>query len=507
MVGFARNKLGAYERAIDILADRFARRPAAGTIREIFDLVERAKARAFLENVYEARIEITESGVSAMKERQKAVSENISVLTARLTGRLGSRQDEQDLKDELELEEDEYLRIVSEIRTRGTPREENWSRNVSDIGDIQRMLAADDSVLLEYFLGPHRSYLIVVSPDDLKFHVLPARAQIESSLRGYLKWTSDPASDLTSGFVPSERIGRELIPCCSEGTVGKATAVIVIPDGILHHLPFEALMVRDASGPKYLIECMAVSYCPSASALVLLKSADTPAYWKKALLAIGGPVYSRKEGGDSPAIRQDGLSGEGTRPSPLPFSRKEVLDIAGLFPAHSADVLAGQEANETRIKRTALGDYRMIHFACHGSVDERYPSRSALALSAEETSENDGLLQMREIYGLTMNADMVVLSACQTARGNLEKSEGSMGLARPFFFAGARSVIASLWQVHDKATVVFMHELYKNLIAGRSAGEALRSAKIRMLKSSWKHPFYWASFMLQGDSSALRTME
>ena len=81
-----------------------------------------------------------------------------------------------------------------------------------------------------------------------------------------------------------------------------------------------------------------------------------------------------------------------------------------------------------------------------------------------------------------------------------------MGLARPFFFAGARSVVASLWQVHDQATVVFMHELYRNLIDGRSAGEALRDAKIMMLKSPWKHPFYWASFMLQGDSSAFSTM-
>jgi CHAT domain-containing protein/tetratricopeptide (TPR) repeat protein len=508
MIGFGRNKFGAYERAIDILADRYADRPAAETTREIFDLIERAKGRAFLESVDEARIEIRESDVSALKERQRAISENISALTSRLSGRLDSSQVERDLKDELELEEVEYLRIVSEMRIHGVPREERWRKTVNDIRDIQRMLVTDDAVLLEYFLGTKRSYLVVVSPWDLKMHILPAKSQIESSLRGYLKWIADPASDLTSGLGPSERIERELIPTGSDETVMKAKALIVIPDGILHYLPFEALTVRDGSGYRYLIERMAVSYCLSASALALLKRSAAPAYWKKELLAIGDPEYAQNDCGESSVpVREEGSAGEAARPSPLPFSRKEVLDIAGLFPSYSADVLAGEEASESRIKRTALGDYRVIHFACHGSVNEQYPSRSALVLSPGRAKEDDGFLQMREIYGLTMNADMVVLSACQTARGILEGSEGSMGLSRPFFFAGARSVIASLWQVNDKPTVVFMHDLYKNLIDGRFASEALRSAKIKMLKSSWKHPFYWASFMLQGNPSAFGTLK
>lgn len=508
MIGFARNKFGAYERAIDILADQSSGRPNDETTKEIFGLMERAKARAFLENVYEARIQIADSDVAALKERQKAISANISDLTLRLAGRLGSGQDEQDLKDELGLEEDEYFRIVSEIKTQGAPREERWGKAIRDVGDIQRMLGAEDSVLLEYFLGAQRSYLIVVSSLGAKIHVLPAKAQIESSLRGYLKWVSDPSSDLMSGRGPAERIGHELIPSDSEETVLAAKALIVVPDGVLHHLPFEALAVREGPGSRFLIEQVAVSYCPSASALSLLKSSVRPAYWKKELLAIGGPDYTRKGRRRSFSPRRQAvLAQEGIRLSPLPFSRKEVLDIARLFPSHSVDVLAGEDANESRIKDMILRDYQMIHFACHGSVNEQYPSRSALVLSPEEATENDGLLQVREIYGLTMDADLVVLSACQTARGALEREEGSMGLARSFFFAGARSVIASLWQVNDKTTVVFMRELYRRLIEGRSGSEALRSAKIKMLKSSRRHPFYWASFMLQGDPSTFEAAQ
>ncbi len=111
---------------------------------------------------------------------------------------------------------------------------------------------------------------------------------------------------------------------------------------------------------------------------------------------------------------------------------------------------------------------------------------------------------MREIYGLSMNAELVVLSACQTGKGLLVGSEGLLGVARPFFFAGARSVIASLWTLNDQAAVVFMGEFYKGLIGGQTANEALRDAKKKMLGSKWAHPFFWAAFMLQGDPSAAR---
>ncbi|MCJ7443060.1 MAG: CHAT domain-containing protein, partial [Methanotrichaceae archaeon] len=117
--------------------------------------------------------------------------------------------------------------------------------------------------------------------------------------------------------------------------------------------------------------------------------------------------------------------------------------------------------------------------------------------------EDDGYLQMREIYGLTLNADLVVLSACQTGNGILERAEGPMGLARPFFYAGARSVIASLWSINDKTTVFFMKEFYRNLVEGYAAGKALQLTKIRMLNSAWSHPFYWAGFILNGDPTVV----
>ena len=189
--------------------------------------------------------------------------------------------------------------------------------------------------------------------------------------------------------------------------------------------------------------------------------------------------------------------------TPLLFSKEEIRDVARSFSPLGADTLTGTAANERNLKQWPLKDYRIIHFACHGFLDESSPFRSALALSTTNASGDDGFLQMREIYGLDLNADLVVLSACQTAAGRLERSEGPMGLSRPFFFAGARSVIASLWPINDRSTVTFMHDFYAGLLGGCPADEALRSAKSKMLKTHhWAHPFYWASFLLQGDPSA-----
>jgi len=508
-IGFARNKFGAYERAIHILAARHARQASGDVLSELFDLVERAKARAFLENAQEALADFAATDRSVLEERQQAISRNIKELSLRIAGHPASREEEVALVNELEMEEDEYVRLISEMKGQEDNQEDRWRKSISGIADIQGMLLSEEAVLLEYYLGERSSYLLRISPQGIRLYRLPARGVIEASLRAYLRFISDRSLDSRAGIVPAERIGRELMPLERDESFNRAKSVLVVPDGVLYHLPFEALRIPDGPGSKYLIENVPVSYCPSASSLMLLKSAGKPGKWKKALLAIGGPAYDLNDdyGGRAVPGRQIGIKAIRGRsemqvPS-LPFSKKEVLDIAKQFPARMSDVLTGESASETRLKTTALMDYRIIHFACHGTLDERFPSRSALILSSANTSEDDGLLQTREIYGLAMNAGMVVLSACQTAKGHLEKSEGPMALTRPFFFAGARSIIASLWPISDKATVFFMHEFYRNLILGRSKSESLRYAKIKMLDSSWGHPYYWASFMLQGDPSPL----
>jgi CHAT domain-containing protein len=186
--------------------------------------------------------------------------------------------------------------------------------------------------------------------------------------------------------------------------------------------------------------------------------------------------------------------------APLPSTADEARDIARLF-AGSAAVLEGARATRAELERSGFAHARILHFATHGLIDEERPERSGLVLTADPPRD-DGLLQMRQIYGLHLDAQLVTLSACDTALGQNVTGEGMIGLTRAFFFAGARSVVASLWDVEDAATAHLMEEFYARLRAGVPIDEALRDAKLAMRRGGGTtgRPFYWASFVVSGQA-------
>jgi CHAT domain-containing protein len=195
----------------------------------------------------------------------------------------------------------------------------------------------------------------------------------------------------------------------------------------------------------------------------------------------------------------------------LPSSREEVESIAGLYPGSSREFL-GEEATEERAKSIGR-DVRYLHFACHGLIDERFPLNSALVLSIPANlgrGQDNGLLQAWEIFEhMGLDADLVTLSACETALGKELGGEGLLGLTQAFQYAGARSVLASLWGVADESTAMLMKGFYGYLKAGKAKADALRMAQIDLIKAKAgtqtlgrapiSHPFYWAAFQLIGD--------
>ncbi|HSQ79224.1 MAG TPA: CHAT domain-containing tetratricopeptide repeat protein, partial [Candidatus Bathyarchaeia archaeon] len=474
MIGFARNKYKVFERVADLLADRAqagTTEPPAG---ELYDLFESAKARALLDSLREAHADRSGIVPQGSQDRLRAIARNISELAARLKRGEASPAEARTLKIELEREEEESVRLNLEIRSALKDPPPPWGSDLRPLAEIQKRLADGPSVMLEYLLGERRSYLLRIGPADVRLYHLPARAELERSLRAYLKALSDPSLDPEIVSVAAERVGREVLPA-EDGIFRKATNVIVAADGILHALPFEALPVSGGPRPRYLVEDAAVSYVPSASVMAALMDQPRPRSWPKEVLAVGPPPRSRP---------------------PLPFGLREVRDIARSYPAGTVDTLVGEDVDESALKERPLAGYRIIHFACHGELDEAFPLRSSLDLSARQGSDDDGLLQAREIYGLKLSAELVVLSACQTGKGRLERSEGPLALARPFFVAGARAVVASLWPLNDRSSAVFMTAFYRDLASGLPASESLRLAKIKMLRSRWAHPFYWAAFVL-----------
>src|SRR5205085_5181865 len=150
----------------------------------------------------------------------------------------------------------------------------------------------------------------------------------------------------------------------------------------------------------------------------------------------------------------------------LPYTRTEVNEIAALFPPTERRVFLGAAAQEQNVKNEPLNQYRYVHFATHALIDEEHPARSGIILPAPADSKEDGMLQMSEVMRLKLNADLVTLSACRTGLGQLLQGEGIIGLTRSFLYAGAESVVVSLWNVNDIATASLMKAFYKNLKQG-----------------------------------------
>jgi CHAT domain-containing protein len=188
--------------------------------------------------------------------------------------------------------------------------------------------------------------------------------------------------------------------------------------------------------------------------------------------------------------------------SQIPFSRREIRSISRYFPKKLRHVYLGEDAREDVIKHEPQKEYEVVHFACHGFIDDNEPIRSALVLSQDSGRMEDGFLQVRELYNLKLAANLVILSACQTGKGAIEKGEGLLGLPRIFFYSGAKSVVSTLWSINDKSTAFFMDIFYRYLSKGNSKAQALCLTKKEMLRSKYSHPFYWAVYILNGDGES-----
>jgi CHAT domain-containing protein/tetratricopeptide (TPR) repeat protein len=376
------------------------------------------------------------------------------------------------------------------------------------LNTLQNSLLSDRMALVEYLLGDERSYMICVTRNSFNLVALPPAPSIQDSLTAYLSYLEDPSIPASKGLPAARRLYAELL-LPTEGFIpASVDHLIIVPDGILFCLPFETLALPGA-GPsstvRYLNDRYVISYAPSASALFYLARKPKTPYLKE-VLAFGVPESprpgrgARAAGAYSAASVLDELyKRNGFVMAPIPHARREMTGLAKRVPPGKADLYSGDKATEGAFKRLDLEAYRLIHLACHAFSDDRYPLRSTLVLSAGSDDAEDGFLQVSEMYDLRTNADLVVLSACQTGRGKIVQNEGILGLPRIFFYMGAKSVISTLWPVHDKAGAAFMDYFYDAYFQGASKAGALQIAKWKMAGTKYGHPYYWASYTLTGE--------
>ncbi|RMD59447.1 CHAT domain-containing protein [Candidatus Parcubacteria bacterium] len=272
----------------------------------------------------------------------------------------------------------------------------------------------------------------------------------------------------------------------------------VLPDDALAYLPFEVLVVArgearhdyDFQRADLLLHHFAISYAYTFGSLLAHPEARKEG--RGLLLAVGNPDVGAH--GDARDRRTDGQLGS------LPSAEREISGVTDIVGRNRSAVFVGEAATEDAVKSRAT-DFRLLHFATHSLVNDYEPLYSKMILARSREGSEDGFLQTYEIFNLPLRADLVVLSACNTAVGRLKRGEGLMSLARAFFSSGARSLVASLWNVNDEATATLMRLFYRNLKAGMKLNVALQQAKIEFLSTAREgrsDPFYWAPFILIG---------
>jgi CHAT domain-containing protein len=312
---------------------------------------------------------------------------------------------------------------------------------------------------------------------------------------------------LSNYWLAGQSLYQDLVRPANRLLAGQKT-LIIAADGILNYLPFAALVRSRDTAPAtidpaqlpYLVRSYAISYVPSASVLGILRRQHAAPSAEKVFLA-----YADASASGVAPVATRGQTSEWPRFARLEYSQAEVKGIARLYPPDAVDILVGERASEQDVKSRALERYRIMQFAVHGVLNEDNPQYSGLALSrpANSVPEEDGLLQVYEIFNLKLNADLVVLSACQTGLGRDVKGEGLVGLTQAFFYAGARSLAASLWNVDDRSTADLMLRFHRHLRSGDlEKAQALRRAQLELIeRSPFAHPYYWAAFVLMGDTS------
>jgi CHAT domain-containing protein len=375
--------------------------------------------------------------------------------------------------------------------------------------------------------------LWLVTPRELQSFELPPRAQIESAVGEFrqLLTANQPLANetydelqqriATANELLSSRsadVGELLLGSVADKLGNKR--LLIVPDGRLQSIPFQALTLPDATGSQVaLLEKHEIAYEPSASALATVRQANTQRKTGSGTVAVfANPVFDaedprvktksgtpRAPNGHAQLVKQAFRDvGQDTKTiPPLPASREEADAIFSVIPWLSGLKAIDFKASRGTIGQTDFTRYRVVHFATHGFVDYEHPELSGLVFSMvdEQGTPQDGFLRMHDIYNLKLPVDLVVLSACNTGLGREVKGEGLIGLTRGFMYAGARGVVASLWKVDDDATAELMKHFYAGMFQkGLSPAAALREAQLALRSQKrWQSPYYWAAFVIQGE--------
>ncbi len=503
----------SFAELVDLLYEMHQQDPGAGFDRRAFDTAQLAKARSFLDLLAETAVDLRCRADETYQRREADILTRIAALDRRR--HTAPADSIPILETEISSLENELELLEAELRQADPRYAELRYPRPCDLEQTQQEVLADGEALLEFFLARNASFVWVISRSDFRFVRLPGRKQIEEQVRAFLPLLGDYnvlGPDPTYYVAAASELYRSVLEPVA-GQLAGAQRLILAPDGILHYLPFEALLLgevdlserRDFSSLPFLVLGKDVSYVPSVSALARLRATQTGSPAPAAdLLLVGDPVLA---GPQATSIFAEVAGAVGQ--APLPFAAGEMEGIHGQIGGGGVSRLQQESATVARLREAAAsGPYRFVHFATHGLFNEKRPQYSGLVLSPDPAAGDDGFLTVTEIFGLDLDCEQVVLSACSSALGHQVTGEGLVGLTRGFMYAGARSVVAALWDVAGETTARFMQDFYGTLAGGAGRARALAEAKRRLIRAGSEipgadvalaHPYFWAPFVLNGD--------
>lgn len=505
---FFADKISPYAEMVALLV-------AQGRTEEALTYAERAKARVLLDVLRTGRSNINKSLTPAERERERTLRQELSSLNAQAQREAAQAHPDAarlaDLNGRLNrsrLDLDGYTNVLYSLHPE--LRLQRGEAPQASLTQLNEQLGRPDTALIEYVVGDEQTFLFVLTGAGQSaapaLKVYPLNVKRRELLDRVGRFRRQLAErDLL--FGDAARALYDLLLAPARVQLQDKTALVIVPDDALWELPFQALQ---SPADRYVLEDHAVSYTPSLSVAraVVMKRRGLPA--KPApmptLLAFGNPLLDGSTAEAEPAGMMSGGAGA------LPDAERQVKTLGQLYGAANSRVYTGAEAREDRFKAEA-GRYRILHLAAHGILNDASPMHSHILLSrGTPDSTEDGLLETWELMKLDLNADMVVLSACETARGSVRPGEGMVGLSWGFFVAGSPTTLVSQWKVGSAATTELMLGFYRHLKTGAgdpraskphpaTTATALREASLKLISNErYAHPFYWAGFVLIGDS-------
>jgi CHAT domain-containing protein/lipopolysaccharide biosynthesis regulator YciM len=476
---------------------------------EALTFAEQSKARVLLDALHAGRASLGKSLSPQERQKEEEQRHRLVSLNTQLASELRRDKPDQaqvtDLKAGVEKARLEYEALETSLYVAHPElKVHRGEASIIKAEEMAALLPGAASALLEYVVARDRTYLFVITKAagkaeaDVQVYTIPIKrvelAKQTESFRAQLA-----GRDL--GFRASARKLYDFLLRPAQALLRGKTSLVIVPDGTLWDLPFQALLTHDG---RYVIERSAVSYVPSLTVLREMKAQrDKPGPGRRAeaagyhLLALGNPAIGKE------TIERVALTLRDEKLDSLPEAEMEVKALGQLYGKARSKVYIGPEAREDRLKAEAT-QARVLHFATHGILNNASPMYSHLVLAQGDTNE-DGLLEAWELMRLDLKADLAVLSACETARGRFGVGEGMIGLSWALFVAGVPATVVSQWKVESASTRDLMLNFHRRLRGPSAAvkptySEALRQSALRLMKNpQTSHPFYWAGFVLVGD--------